>query len=185
MKRTLAKQTVQDWSLLGLKPMHRALVRRCVEQTNAVHQRTLQGQRKVAWSLDPWDWHREQSLLPILDRTGILIIECKGLLERAKVVEPIDPFLVALQRRSNAQIRLVWNWTLQGKKDLQWCTEMSFDGVVHDARSLMTWLPICLRHGKSRERQLNSLLRDIELPPLITPKTSPNSADLPNPWKPC
>ncbi len=174
MKRTLAKQTVQDWSLLGLKPMHRALLRRCVELHNSTQNGTMPSERSVAWYVESWDSTCEKSILHILNRPGILLLDCNGLIERAQVKKALDPFLFALYRRSNPQIRLIWNWTLQGKQDLRWCTEMSFDGVIHDARSLMMWLPVCLRQGKSSTSQLNSFLRGVELPHLGKPRIIPN-----------
>jgi len=176
MKRTLSKEFVQDWTLLGLKPMHRALLRRCVEN-HIAKTSELQNKRMITWHVLHWDALSEHKLLSQFHRTGVLIVDRNGLLRRAIEDRQLDPVLAALQCRSKAQIRLLWNWSLQGFADLHWCTELSFDGVIHDSVSLEGWLRCCLRLGVATECQLNCLLRDIQLPILAKPNTTSSYTD--------
>ena len=173
MIRTLAKQSVQDWGLLGLRPMHRALVRRSVEQMVANHQRPMPSQQAVAWHLQQWGEDCEPLQLTMFNRAGVLLVDRAGLLQRVHLNRQNDPVLAELHCRSHPQIRLLWNWSIRGRQDLVWCTELSFDGVINDARSLLEWLPVCLTRGRSYDRQRNGLLRDLHLPTLVAPITIP------------
>ncbi len=197
MISTLTKQSVQDWGLLGLRPMHRALVRRYVVQ-KTLNPLAMPVQQSVVWHLASWHSKAycggpayldqgqsdcENLLLSSLHRTGVLVVERAGLLQRVKEDRQDDLLLAELHRsshrssqdrshgRSYRQIRLLWNWSLRGMQDLAWCTELSFDGVIHDAGSLMKWVRVCLAQGKAYECQQNSLLRDLHMPELVAPTT--------------
>ena len=172
MKTSLATQLVQDWSVLDLRPMHRALLRRLAEQYTQTVEDPLHGNRELVWSVARLRDSRDQVLLDAMRRPGVLIVDCDGLSERVLADRDADMVLNAMHLRSKEQIRLLWHWSLVGKQDLLWCTEMSFDGVISDARSLSQWLRVCMRHGKALEGQSNPLLQGIELPKLSLPNST-------------
>jgi hypothetical protein len=172
MKKTLATQLVQDWSLLGLRPMHRALLRRWAEQAASTVQGPLDRKRELVWHLASLSDSSDPELLAAMCRPGVLIVDCEGLSKRVLADRVRDAVLNAVHHRTNDQIRLVWHWSLHGKQDLLWCTELSFDGVISDARSLTQWLRVCLRRGKVVEGQSNRLLQGIELPKLALPNST-------------
>jgi len=105
-------------------------------------------------------------LLAMLRRPGVLIVDRHA--HRQRVVEnrASDTVLEALHLRFRDQIRLLWHWSLQGKQDLLWCTEMAMDGVISDPQSLVLWSRVCMRNGKVIEDQNNTLLSGIQLPTL-------------------
>ncbi len=172
MKQTLALQLVQDWGLLDLRPMHRALIRRSAEQLVSAEKNRMDGKRAIAWHIAGWRDSSDQALLEMIYRPGVLMVDCGGLMQRVSEDRHRDAVVEAIHRRSNNQIRLLWHWSLQGKPDLLWCTEMSFEGVVCDAQSLHQWLLACIRLGKAQASQNNLLLSSIQLPKLATPKKS-------------
>ncbi len=164
MKKTIAAQLLQDWSLLDLRPLHRALLRRLAEQFAQTIQDPSNRKREIVWHVAGLRDSSDGELLEAMLRSGVLIVDCDGLLERVMAGRDKDTVLNAIHNRSQKQIRLLWHWSLRGKQDLLWCTELSFDGVISDVRSLNQWLRVCLRQGKAIEVQSNSLLQGIELP---------------------
>ena len=171
MKQTLAQHWMQDWGLLDLRPMHRALLRRSMDQlmrTEPTNPKT-HFEREVSWHIESWRDSSDQALLDIMSRPGVLVVDFDGLAERVREDRQRDAVLDAIHHRSNCQIRLLWHWSLRGKKDLLWCTEMSFDGVIYQGQSLHQWLRACLRHGKGSKCQSNTLLSGIQLPNLVAP----------------
>ena len=174
MKQTLAYQLVLDWGLLDLRPMHRALIRRSTEQLVSSDKNRLDCRGEIAWHLESWQETSDQALLEMLCRPGVLMVDCDGLMLRAREDRQPDAVLEAIHQRANNQIRLLWHWSLRGKQDLLWCTEMSFMGVVFDSQSLQQWLHACIRHGKANASQNNTLLSGIQLPNLATPKLTSN-----------
>ena len=148
MKKTLAMQLVQEWSLLELRPMHRALLRRWAEQTASTVHGLLDRERELVWHLASLSDSSDPVLLECMRRPGVLIVDCDGLSKRVTADRDGDAVLNAIHDRTKDQIRLLWHWSLRGKQDLLWCTELSFDGVISDARSLNQWLRVCLRLGK-------------------------------------
>lgn len=171
MKKNLEKQWVQDWSVLDLRPMHRALLRRLAEQLVQPVRCPLNRKQDIVWHIASLGDSPDSILLAAMRRTGVLIVDGDGLLQRVTVNRDRDAVVNAMHQRSTEQIRLLWHWSLQGKQDLLWCTEMSFDGVISDARSLNQWLRVCLRHGREIEGQIHTLLQGIELPNLALPKS--------------
>lgn len=170
MKTTLATQLVQVWSLLDLRPTHRALLRHSAEQmVKTVHSQSDR-KRKLAWHVASLRDSSDQVLLETMRRPGLLIVDLEGLMQRVIEGRASDAVINATHNRWNGQIRLLWHWSLQGKQDLMWCTERSFDGVIWDARTLKQWLRVCMRHGELIEGQSNTLLNGIELPRLASPK---------------
>jgi len=160
MKRTLQPQLVQNWTLAGMKPMHRALVRRTVQ--------SIFVKANVAFSLS---WHvEERSLLETMFRPGVLILDRSTMLDALAVQPPNSPSATEVanevKNRSTNQIRLLWSWTLQGQQDLLWCTELSFAGVIHDIPSLERWSRVCLGHAKQVEVPGNAIIAGIQLPKL-------------------
>ena len=160
MKRTLQPQLVQNWTLAGMKPMHRVLVRRTVQ--------SIFVKANVAFSLS---WHvGERSLLETMFRPGVLILDRSTMLDAIAVQPPNSPSATEVanevKNRSTNQIRLLWSWTLQGQQDLLWCTELSFAGVIHDIPSLDRWSRVCLGQAKQVEVPGNSILAGIQLPKL-------------------
>ena len=97
------------------------------------------------------------------------MVDCDGLMQRVREDRHLDAVVEAIHQRSNNQIRLLWHWSLRGKQDLLWCTEMSFMGVVFDSQSLQQWLLACIRHGKANASQNNTLLSGIQLPKFARP----------------
>lgn len=171
MKKTLAQHWIQDWGLLDLRPMHRALLRRSMDQlvrTDPANPK-MHSDREVSWHIEGWRDSSDQALLDMMRRPGVLVIDYDELAKRLREGRKRDAVLDAIQHRSNCQIRLLWHWSLRGRKDLLWCTEMSFDGVIYEGQSLHQWLRACLRHGKGRKFQNNAILSGIQLPSLVTP----------------
>jgi len=160
MKRTLQTQLVQNWTLAGMKPMHRALVRRTVQ--------SIFVKSNVALSLS---WHvEERLLLESMFRPGVLILDRSTMLDAFAVQPPNSSSArqVAneVKNRSTNQIRLLWSWTLRGQQDLLWCTELSFAGAIHDIPSLERWSRVCLGQAKQVEVPGNAIIAGIQLPKL-------------------
>ena len=174
MKQTLAQQLVQDWGLLDLKPMHRALLRRSAEQLVGADKNWMESKGEIAWHIESWRDSSDQALLEMMCRPGVLMVDSDALMKRVREDRHLDAVVEAIHQRSNNQIRLLWHWSLRGKQDLLWCTEMSFVGVVFDSQSLQQWLRACVRHGKANASQNNTLLSGIQLPNLATPKLTSN-----------
>ncbi len=158
MKLSLDAQQVQAWGLLDLKPMHRALMRRTVETHSNLG---------LEWYVASWR-DNDRALLGLLSRPGVTLVDRDGLIKRTLEARRTDAVIEALHHRSRDQIRLLWHWSLRGKQDLFWCTEMSFDGVISDAQSLSQWLRVCVRLGKTNAGN-NGILDGIELPRISAP----------------
>jgi hypothetical protein len=160
MKRTLQPQLVQNWTLAGMKPMHRALVLRTVQ--------SIFVKANDAFSLS---WHvEERSLLETMFRPGVLILDRGTMLDALAVQPPhshsANEVANEVKNRSTNQIRLLWSWTLRGQQDLLWCTELSFAGVIHDIPSLERWSRVCLGQAKQVEVPGNAIIAGIQLPKL-------------------
>ena len=166
MKQTLASQRMQDWSLLDLKPMHRVLLRRIVNPPEANVVPQLERKTEFRWYHESLRNSDDQALLAMLQRPGVLIVDHDALVQRVIENRDFDPVLDALHYRFLDQIRLLWHWSLRGKQDLLWCTEMAMDGVVSDPKSLVLWSRTCRRKGKTTEGQSNPLVSGIRLPSL-------------------
>lgn len=168
MKTNLEPQRVLSWSLLGLKPMHRALLRRTAEQLAVPLEETSEKRGELTWC----SFDTNQSVSDCFALPGILIIDSDELAKRMQNQSSDESNLGLLYQRSTVQIRLLWNWCYRGKESLMWCTELSFDGVIYDLASMNRWVRICLSRGKVSQGQGNVLLRDLQLP-TIAPRTSP------------
>lgn len=168
MKTNLEPQRVLSWSLLGLKPMQRALLRRTAEQLAFPINESSEKRCELTWC----SFDTNQSVSDCFAQPGILIIDCDALAERMQNQSGEESNLGLLYQRSNGQIRLLWNWCNRGKESLMWCTELCFDGVIYDLASMNRWVRICLSRGKVSQGQHNVLLRDLRLP-AIAPRTSP------------
>ena len=169
MKRTLASQRVQNWNVLDLKPMHRGLLRRLVNATEDNMDSQIERSAEIRWHQDSLLNSDDQALLVMLRRPGVLIVDRDALCQRVAENRAFDTVLEALHLRYCDQIRLLWHWSLQGKQDLLWCTEMAMDGVINDPQSLVLWSRVCMRKGKVIEGQNNTLLSGIRLPMLAAP----------------
>jgi|GEM_PF-1495823 len=169
MKQTLANQCVQNWNFLDLKPMHRALLRRMVNATEDNMGSQMERRTEIHWHHESLLNSDEQALLSMLRRPGVLIVDRDALCQRVVKNRAFDTVLEALQLRFCDQIRLLWHWSLRGKQDLLWCTEMAMDGVISDPQSLVLWSRVCIRKGKVIEGQNNTLLSGIRLPTLVFP----------------
>ena len=178
MKQTLAHQLVHDWGLLDLRPMHRALLRRSAEQLVSADKNWMDSKGEIAWHIESWRDSSDQAMLEMMCRPGVLMVDCDGLMQRIREDRVRDPVVEAIHQRSHNQIRLLWHWSLRGKQDLLWCTEMSFEGVVCDSQSLQQWLRACMRHGKCNASQNNMLLSGIQLPKLATSNLTSNESTL-------
>lgn len=169
MKQTLAHQLVQDWGLLDLRPMHRALLRRSAEHLVIADKNWMNSKGEIAWHIESWRESSDQVLLEMMYRPGVLMVDCDGLMQRVREDRHRDAVVEAIHQQSNNQIRLLWHWSLRGKQDLLWCTEMFFEGVVCDSQSLQQWLRACIRHGNANTIQNNTLLTGIQLPKFARP----------------
>ena len=169
MKQTLANQRVQNWNFLDLKPMHRALLRRMVNATEDNMGSQIAGRTEIHWHHESLLSSNDQALLTMLRRPGVLIIDRDTLCQRMVKNRAFDTVLEALHLRFCDQIRLLWHWSMRGKQDLLWCTEMAMDGVISDPQSLVLWSRVCMRKGKVIEEQNNTLLSGIRLPTLAFP----------------
>ena len=170
MKTSLEPQQVQSWSLVGIKPMHRALLRRTVERA-ATPSTGAASRFKLAWSV--FEEKANRPNLEFCELPSVLILGKDTLIKQFEDHVGTAFADDRYHRRSNAQIRLLWNWCQRGKEDLMWCTELSFDGVIYDLASMYRWVRICLKRGRIIESQNHSLLRDLQLP-----KISPSSSSL-------
>lgn len=158
MKRTLAVDASQNWSLVGLKPAHRALFRTRIEWLASKHfgdksppclcWRTIPNQ--PAESIE----ESASSLNEVLRSPGILAIDRDWLLSPDGRVP----------QSTAHQIRILWSWSYRGKQDTFWSTEVGLDGVVHDILSLTLWGKVCLQKGFTCLSQRNPLISGIELP---------------------
>jgi len=169
MKRTLASQRVQNWNVLDLKPMHRGLLRRLVNATEDNMGSQIERSAEIRWHQDSLLNSDDQALLVMLRRPGVLIVDRDALCQRVAENRAFDTVLEALHLRYCDQIRLLWHWSLRGKQDLLWCTEMAMDGVINDPQSLVLWSRVCKRKAKVIEGQNNTLLSGIRLPTLAAP----------------
>ena len=104
----------------------------------------------------------DDNLTEAVTKSGIVVID-RNYLERILSNDAINSN-VGITTRSLNQIRLLWSWDFGGRRDLHWCTEMSFDGIVYDIPSLRRWAAACLQKGFRSLVQSNSLLAGIELP---------------------
>ena len=168
--RTLSPQLIQNWTLIALAPMHRAIVRGAVQRSNEAFNR-LQS-RPIGL-----DWHVESSIEggdfrsatdPSLQTSGIFLLDRNAVLEAIKTEHTRIALTKAITSRSSEQIRLLWSWSWHGNQDTAWCTEFGFDGVIHDIESMDRWSRICVRSGQVHESQTNPLLAGIRLPKFKT-----------------
>ncbi len=162
MKTNIQFQQVQYWSLLGIKPMHRALLRRTVEQVSIPLMDAAASPFELTWCV--FEATTNETRLECFERPGVLIIDRDTLTKQIGDHEAVDLNPNLYCERSNRQIRLLWDWCKRGKEDLMWCTELSFCGVIYDVESMNRWVRVCLKRGKVIQSQNNLLLRDLQLP---------------------
>ncbi|MCY2984538.1 MAG: hypothetical protein NTY15_13015 [Planctomycetota bacterium] len=170
MKTNLEPSRVQWWSLLGIKPMHRALLRRTVERAAIPLTEAAASRIELKWS--NFEATMNQSHLECFDGSSIQIIDRNILFKRIEDHKGNEVSPEMDCQRSNAQIRLLWNWCKRGKEDLMWCTELSFDGCIYDLASMHRWVRVCLKHGRISQSQNNLILRDLQLPKILPSSSS-------------
>jgi hypothetical protein len=150
MKKDLQPELVQRWTLVGMSRLHRAIVRRSVNSTVVSQHVSFRVQWKCSDILEEGQ----------LAATDVLIVDRNEPKALADILEH--------RRQSNGDlptaIVLLWSWAAQGKKDLLWCTELLFSGVVHNAESLDHWVRACVNRGKTQTEQGCSLISGIHLP---------------------
>jgi hypothetical protein len=170
MKTSLEPQQVQSWGLVGIKPMHRALLRNTVERAAPP---TSEGASLIELTWTVFDHSANHLHLEIFDRTSVVIIGKDTLSKQFEIDGGNELVNDRYNRRANAQIRLLWNWCQRGREDLMWCTELSFDGVIYDLASMYRWGRVCLKRARVIQSQNHLLLRDLQLP-----RISPNPSSL-------
>jgi len=181
MKKSLEASLIQEWCLVGMKPMHRALLRTQVANAAAALTPDAAGEKKLIGR--EFAWHvlsnqrstgegtqsqvADSQLSDWMVRLGIVVVDRKTALDQSKNGCVGDRWFGSSHHRSIHQIRLLWHWSLRGKQDLLWCTEKGFDGIIYNPESLRQWVRVCIRNGKANAVQNNWFLKCIELPKLV------------------
>jgi len=153
----------QNWHVIGLHPMHEAMVRRVAMEERQHANRSLDLDVELACSsspkLDQWShWtHPYEADVMIVERDALF-----------GAIQSFGPYTESdhLVHQSETCLRLVWHWNAVGHRDLRWCTQWMACGVIHRPSSLLSWVHAATYRGPLRPRSPHSLLRDLQLPTL-------------------
>jgi hypothetical protein len=153
----------QRWHLIGLVPMHDALIRRLAIQERELTNRIQGVDVNIEWSASPrlesWRvWTQPEPIdITIIHRDQLLdAIERLGAFDRSQ-------FLV---RDSDWRMRLLWSWFPFGKHDVSWGTHWLAAGAICGPRTLQSWIRVANRKGSLGPRPPHTLLRELKLPTL-------------------
>lgn len=172
---------LQRWQLIGLKPMHQALVRRlATRDALAASNRPAFCESRLAigatamvpngWSGCELEWSTQSkldSIGPWISRSQADVI----IIERGMMLDWLDcnhndeaemrlPSPVARA----TPLRLLWSWSEWGARDLAWVSPWFARGVIHNAATLEAWVRSALCHGTKHPKPPHPLLRDLKLP---------------------
>jgi len=147
-------EKTQSWQLHGLRPMHRALVRRIAETM------AIQSDLRLLWSVHPMLPSRTDWFVPKEPCICMIDVDLWTATQNASGWE-LDRATSSLDLWSSSSIRLLWSWARSNACDLAWASSVGFAGVISDALSLHAWARTSLTRGAHLMRTNNPLLRDL------------------------
>lgn len=171
MQTKFEKGPHQEWSLVGIAALHRAIIRRTVlsqlERMPAV--------LEIKWTVT----EIASSALPEVQNAWSKERMPTRICPEPRSVELLsrDRFLKILRENENgyrpkacpssaSRIRLLWDWSSRGMWDLRWCTELGFAGVVYDVTTLEAWVRIALNKAPTCTSDSHAFTAGITLPQL-------------------
>jgi hypothetical protein len=167
MKTTIALDRVQDWMLVGLKPMHRAILRNQVQSTIS-RRSDSQPLPYLSWHTINDDTSTSNEIDGPLWQSSVVVVDRDWLTAKLQDEAFRQNVLDRWTRNPRPQIRLLWSWTAGTKNDMDWCTELGLHGVLFDSLSLQCWCRVAIRSGLVHLSQSNPILSGIQLPTLAT-----------------
>ncbi len=168
----MPEHLLQRWHLVGLPPMHEALIRRLAKQEcdlvykDSPLSKDSQRELSIAWSvaesLDSWSaWSHPDSVDVLIASADALMT----LIENSSL-SPQDLLFDAPSNgmESGRCLRLVWSGLWGSHNDLGWATEFFAQGVIVDPTSLQSWIRIAVHKAPAIPKPLHPFLRDLKLP---------------------
>lgn len=152
---------LQRWHLVGLQPMHDAMIRRLAIQECGVANKELNAEISIAWSTS--DEMTSWSSWKIAEEIDVLIVAADLLI---KMLTSSSASLSShpLGTESRSCLRLVWSCLDSSQNDFGWATEYFANGVIVDPVSLQSWIRIAIRKARTLSKPPHPFLSDLKLP---------------------
>lgn len=160
--QNLSPQRVQTWTLVSLRPVHRAIVIHAARRMHmaasiaSLHAQptTLQWATVANTLADPWAFRTAMETV----NSSVVLIDRSALLDNLLHCES------AFQFPAGKSIRLLWSWGMQTNNDLAWCTDLGFHGNIFNMPSLEQWCHIGVQRASAKQQPASPLLSGIHLP---------------------
>lgn len=157
----MLEKLLQRWHLVGLLPMHDAMVRRLVHEQCDLVAQERQREISIAWStsdhLESWSaWSRAVDWDVVIVAVDPLL----SLIEKSFTTSQTR--LLGTENRNG--LRLVWSGIHGGQNNFGWVTEYLANGVIVDPQSLQSWIRIAISKAHSIAKPPHPFLRDLEIP---------------------
>lgn len=149
---------IQRWRLVGLAPMHDAMIRRLAFDECLAVRNDSKADLSIAWSCDPaleaWSqWARGE-------HADVLIVDAERLIDAMGGIATA-PQRVLTGTERHACLRLVWS-SLDGlAADATWCTEWLASGAITDPGSLEAWIRTAVRTAARHPKPADPSFRDL------------------------
>jgi hypothetical protein len=168
---------IQRWSLHGIAPMHRALIRRIASEH-------LVGSQKIQWSVFESDaplapaselgcdihWFSVDVLRACCESTGSLGTgsQCTG--SQCTGSQCIGGKISSRGGVSEAPLRLLWCWPPENYRDFHSAVPWMASGVVYNLLTLRGWVERALLQGHWSEHGASQSNPNFETNALVNPR---------------
>lgn len=180
---------MQRWCVVGLTPMHEAMVHRMAEHYLSQHSLTMQWRSMGRWeellveasNTLRRDLEESNSSAPFMDPSGPL--PWRGTRNLADVIiMDVDPLFrmsgemvlnssqFPIPSSSDPCIRLVWSWGALGRLETVETTDFVVPiaslahGMIHNAETLDGWIRSAVIHARSHPIPPHPLLQNLSIP---------------------
>ncbi|MCU0708806.1 MAG: hypothetical protein MUF23_10985 [Pirellula sp.] len=142
----MASCVAQRWQLVGLHPMHEAMIRRIAKEECEAASRDAQAELSILWSrtekLTQWsDWSRAS-------QADVIIMDADRLVDAMEAAGYLNSTTLLATGKDQC-LRLIWKGLDGNMDDLCWSTEWLACGVIADAISLRAWTRSAVRHART------------------------------------
>jgi hypothetical protein len=154
---------LQRWCLVGLEPMHDALIRRLAIEASVMHGQESNRELSIAWSTSPSfhdcdGWWRPENIDVLIAATD----QVADILQEFQETLPFDP--AGSGSTDPRCLRLLWSGLEENLGDYAQASAWFAHGAIVDLLSLQSWIQVAVRKAAWIPKPPHLFLRDLKLP---------------------
>lgn len=159
---------LQRWCLVGLEPMHDALIRRLAIEACVVLGQESNRDLSIGWSTSPSfhdckGWLRPENVEVLIAATD----QVADILQEFQETLPFDPTGSGSTGSGSTGahcLRLLWSGLEGNLGDHAWASACLAHGAIVDLLSLQSWIQVAVREAAWIPKPPHPFLRDLKLP---------------------